>query len=88
MQQAAPEFASAADEDRFVVYTAFDGSRILNIGDTGAALEDRGIIIDYNEQRTFAKTAPIVESTLKGRGLLDPAYEIGDLMVLSYWSGA
>ena len=76
VQQIPPEFAPAEGEDPFLVLTAFDGSRILNISDNGVNLEDRGVIFDNEQRPIFAETAAIVESTLKAWGLLNFPYEI------------
>ena len=79
VQQIAPEFAPAEGEDQFNIFTAFDGSRILNISDNGTTLEDRSVIIDYDNRLPFADLAPLVEGQLQEWGLLDFPYVINDV---------
>ena len=79
VQQIAPEFAPADGEDQFNMFTAFNGSRILNISDNGTTLEDRSVIIDYDNRLTFAELAPLVEGQLQEWGLLDFPYVIKDV---------
>jgi hypothetical protein len=79
VQQIAPEFAPADGEDQFSIFTTFEGSRILNLSDNGVTLEDRSVIVDYNNPPTFAELAPLVEGQLQEWGLLDFPYQITDI---------
>ncbi len=79
VQRIAPEFAPAEGEDHFTMFTAFDGSRILNISDNGVTLEDRGVVMDYDNRPSFAAAVQRVEAQLEEWGLLDFPYEIRDL---------
>ena len=60
VQRIAPEFTPPAGEDQFNMFTAFDGARILNISDNGATLEDRGVVIDYDNQPSVAAAALVL----------------------------
>lgn len=79
VQRIAPEFAPPEGEDQFNMFTTFEDSRILNISDNGVTLEDRGVVMDYDNRLSFAAAAPLVEEQLEAWGLLDFPYEIKDL---------
>jgi hypothetical protein len=79
VQQIPPEIAPAAGEDKSVVFTVFDGSRLMNISDSGVNFEDRGVVFDNDQRPAFAETSPIVESMLREWGLLDFPFEIRDI---------
>lgn len=79
VQQIPPIYAPPEGEEAPVIFTAFDGRRILNVNNTGLTIEDRGVIVDYDKRPAFAQTAPLIEAKLKEWDLLDFPYEIQDL---------
>lgn len=79
VQQIAPEFAPPEGSESPIVYTAFDGQRILNISDTGLTMEDRSVIVDYSQRPVFAEIASVLEAKLKASNLLNFPYEIREL---------
>jgi hypothetical protein len=86
IQQIAPEFAPPPGEEAPIIYTAFDGHRVLMIGESGVNYENRGLEMDYSHRTVFAEAAPPLEDQLKAWGLLDFPYEfqesfMGDVMI-------
>lgn len=74
-QDIPPEFAPLEEENLPLVFTAFDGRRILNISDSGLTYEDRAVAFDSPNRPTTAAAAAMAEEQLRRWELLDFPYE-------------
>ena len=60
-------------------YVAFDGSRRLTMQGSGVTYEDWAIALGYHDRLPFERSAPLAETFLRERDVLDFDYEIGQI---------
>ena len=68
--------AAYVDDTVPPTYVAFDGSRRLTMQGSGVTYEDWAIALGYHNRLPFEQAAPLAETFLGARGVLDFDYEI------------
>ena len=68
--------AAYVDDTVPPTYVAFDGSRRLTMQGSGVTYEDWAIALGYHNRLPFEQAAPLAETFLGARGVLDFDYEV------------